>query len=165
MKSTSSSKMPASGNFANVFEKPETRIIGNSVTYKSLSPVEANLLHVLSNAGDAAARVLRHYFGSKLKVNIKADESPLVTIADLQAERAIRRVLEHLVPLHGILGGGIGFQKTREPLYMGIGPHRRHPRFHHRQALLRHPHRSFTGRRTDHGSDRTAHIAGALARD
>ncbi|HMW89137.1 MAG TPA: inositol monophosphatase family protein [Candidatus Obscuribacter sp.] len=112
MRSIPASKISTKGIFDPTMLNTEKRPGAETgAVYKKLSPVEANLLHVLSNAGDAAARVLRHYFGSKLKVNIKADESPLVTIADLQAEKAIRQVLEQAVPLHGILGEELGFKR------------------------------------------------------
>jgi myo-inositol-1(or 4)-monophosphatase len=54
-------------------------------------------------AADAAAGVIRPLFRRALTADAKTDDSP-VTIADRNAERAIRDVLERAFPTHGILG-------------------------------------------------------------
>ena len=58
------------------------------------------LAHALADA--ARAHSLR-YFRTPLDVLTKSDESP-VTIADREAEAAMRAVLRALAPTHGILG-------------------------------------------------------------
>jgi inositol-phosphate phosphatase/L-galactose 1-phosphate phosphatase/histidinol-phosphatase len=52
---------------------------------------------------DAAGAVIRPYFRADLEIITKADESP-VTIADREAERAIRAIIEAECPDHGIRG-------------------------------------------------------------
>ncbi len=52
---------------------------------------------------DAAADIVRPYFRQPLDVEIKADLSP-VTLADREAERAMRTIIDQHFPDHGILG-------------------------------------------------------------
>ena len=52
---------------------------------------------------DAAGEVLRRYFRSPIKVEDKADQSP-VTVADRETEQALRRLIERRYPDHGIEG-------------------------------------------------------------
>ncbi|KAG2490552.1 hypothetical protein HYH03_010946 [Edaphochlamys debaryana] len=59
-----------------------------------------DLAHQLA---DAAAIVTRKYFRTQFDVESKMDASP-VTIADKQAETAMREMLDRLVPEHGIFG-------------------------------------------------------------
>jgi histidinol phosphatase-like enzyme (inositol monophosphatase family) len=54
-------------------------------------------------AADAAGEVIRQYFRAPFEIESKADASP-VTIADREAERAIRAVIEAAFPDHGIVG-------------------------------------------------------------
>lgn len=52
---------------------------------------------------DAAGEVQRRYFRTPVAVEQKADESP-VTIADREAEAAMRDLIRSFYPAHGILG-------------------------------------------------------------
>ncbi|HTI69423.1 MAG TPA: histidinol-phosphatase [Candidatus Limnocylindria bacterium] len=53
---------------------------------------------------EASAAVILQYFGKKhLGTEFKADESP-VTVADREAERVMRELIEARFPAHGILG-------------------------------------------------------------
>jgi inositol-phosphate phosphatase/L-galactose 1-phosphate phosphatase/histidinol-phosphatase len=52
---------------------------------------------------DAAGEIIRPYFRADIEVITKDDESP-VTIADREAERAIRAIIEAEYPDHGIRG-------------------------------------------------------------
>jgi len=60
-------------------------------------------LDVALAAADAAAAVTLAWFGDRLPVELKADETP-VTEVDRAAERAIRSVLAERAPGDGILG-------------------------------------------------------------
>jgi len=62
---------------------------------------------VAENAADAAALVVRPYFRTSLATIDKSDTSP-VTLADRQAESAIRSVIEQACPDHGIIGEELG---------------------------------------------------------
>lgn len=64
-------------------------------------------LAVARQAAAAAAEVIRFHYGRALDVRRKADDSP-VTIADEQAEHAIRGVLRAAFPDHAILGEELG---------------------------------------------------------
>jgi inositol-phosphate phosphatase / L-galactose 1-phosphate phosphatase / histidinol-phosphatase len=59
---------------------------------------------------DAAGAIIRPRFRTTLTVEDKPDLSP-VTVADRAAEQAMRRIIEHRFPGHGIIGeefGGMG---------------------------------------------------------
>jgi inositol-phosphate phosphatase/L-galactose 1-phosphate phosphatase/histidinol-phosphatase len=71
---------------------------------------------------DAAGAVSRRYFRQKIAVDDKADTSP-VTIADREAEAAMRALIEAEYPKHGILGeehgtvrGGADFVWVLDPI-------------------------------------------------
>ena len=59
---------------------------------------------------DTAGEITSAYFRTRFDVDIKSDSSP-VTIADRQAERAMREVLSARVPEHCIFGEEEGFQQ------------------------------------------------------
>jgi fructose-1,6-bisphosphatase/inositol monophosphatase family enzyme len=63
------------------------------------------LAHTLA---DAAAEVTRRYFRTPVPVDAKQDASP-VTIADREAEAAMREVLRSACPDHGIFGEEQGY--------------------------------------------------------
>ncbi|WP_411913476.1 inositol monophosphatase family protein [Wenzhouxiangella sp. AB-CW3] len=64
-------------------------------------------LSVARDAARAADRVAMHYFRGRLEVETKADESP-VTIADREAESAIRDIIGRHFPDHAIDGEEFG---------------------------------------------------------
>jgi len=66
-------------------------------------PVTAAHLALAESLADAARAVIRRYFRRPLAVEDKSDSSP-VTIADREAEAAMRRLIEERFPEHGILG-------------------------------------------------------------
>jgi myo-inositol-1(or 4)-monophosphatase len=72
-------------------------------------------------AADAAAAVVRPHFRTRLASHSKSDESP-VTIADRQAERAIRDVLEAAFPDHGLIGEEHGVVRPDARLRWVIDP-------------------------------------------
>ena len=60
-------------------------------------------LEVAHAAADAAARVLEHYAQAGVVARLKDDASP-VTVADEEAEAAIRAVIARAFPDHGFYG-------------------------------------------------------------
>lgn len=66
-------------------------------------PQPADFLPLAERCADAARAVIRPYFRQRLEVVSKQDDSP-VTLADRQAEQAMRAILEEAVPGHAILG-------------------------------------------------------------
>lgn len=52
---------------------------------------------------DAAGAIARRYFRTRVAIDDKADQSP-VTIADREAESAMRAMIEKRFPEHGIIG-------------------------------------------------------------
>jgi inositol-phosphate phosphatase/L-galactose 1-phosphate phosphatase/histidinol-phosphatase len=66
-------------------------------------PAFAEFLPLAHALADAAAAVQRRWFRAPFTVEQKADESP-VTIADREAEAAMRALIQRHHPDHGILG-------------------------------------------------------------
>lgn len=64
-------------------------------------------LQAALDAAEAAGEVIRRLYRRNLEVTVKADKSP-VTEADVEAERAIRQVLESRFPGHGFFGEETG---------------------------------------------------------
>lgn len=67
------------------------------------APVDAALIAFANELADAAGEIVRRYFRRGVAVDDKADMSP-VTIADREAETALRTRIERRFPDHGILG-------------------------------------------------------------
>ncbi|KKT80898.1 MAG: hypothetical protein UW78_C0022G0004 [Candidatus Azambacteria bacterium GW2011_GWA1_44_9] len=61
------------------------------------------MLDVAIDAAKQAGELALKYFKSQPKVSYKADKSP-VTIADLETEKLIRRIINRKFPDHGIIG-------------------------------------------------------------
>lgn len=66
-------------------------------------PPPDGFVDLAGRLADAAGTVARHYYRSSLNVDAKADASP-VTIADREAEAAMRAIIETEAPGHGIYG-------------------------------------------------------------
>jgi len=64
-------------------------------------------LDLALHLADAAAPVTRSYFRRPIDVDAKSDRSP-VTIADREAEQAMRTLIEAAFPDHGIVGEEFG---------------------------------------------------------
>lgn len=66
---------------------------------------------MLANAmADAARKIIRPHFRKRLTIDSKADSSP-VTVADRDAEAAMRGMIEKVFPAHGIRGEEFGAHK------------------------------------------------------
>jgi histidinol-phosphatase len=72
-------------------------------------------------AASAAAEVIRHYWHRGVEVELKADATP-VTIADREAERAIRKILKAAVPQASIYGEEFGLDGERGGLLWLVDP-------------------------------------------
>ncbi|WP_133820782.1 inositol monophosphatase family protein [Tahibacter aquaticus] len=74
-------------------------------------------LGVARDAAQAATAVIRHYYREGFAVEIKADQTP-VTIADREAEAAIKRVLRAAFPEHAYYGEEEGREGNSEFLWL-----------------------------------------------
>lgn len=83
--------------------------------------VDAALLAFAAELADAAGAIVRPYFRTALAIDDKADESP-VTIADREAEAALRRMIEARFPQHGIIGEEHGSLRADAELVWVLDP-------------------------------------------
>lgn len=67
--------------------------------------MDPNFLKVAKEAALEAGKVISKYFGKNVKRNAKtADESNFVTVADLEAEKVILKILKDNFPTHSFIG-------------------------------------------------------------
>jgi histidinol-phosphatase len=105
--------------------------------------MDAIFLETALRAADAAARVLDHYWEVGAAPRLKADRTP-VTVADEEAERAIRETITATFPDHGFDGEEGGAERADAEFMWLIDPLdgtksfiRRQPFFSTQLALLR----------------------------
>jgi inositol-phosphate phosphatase / L-galactose 1-phosphate phosphatase / histidinol-phosphatase len=72
------------------------------------TPEEIALAHKLA---DAAGAIVQRYFRTPITIDDKPDLTP-VTIADREAERAMRRLIGQTFPAHGIIGEEEGRERA-----------------------------------------------------
>ena len=72
-------------------------------------------------AADAAGAVIRPFFRGSVAADLKSDQSP-VTVADRNAELAMRAVLGRLCPDCGILGEEFGLERPEAALRWVLDP-------------------------------------------
>lgn len=72
-------------------------------------------------AADAAAVVLRHYWRKGVAVELKSDDTP-VTVADREAELAIREILQKALPQASIYGEEFGRDGNDHELLWMVDP-------------------------------------------
>ncbi|WP_142849127.1 histidinol-phosphatase [Telmatospirillum sp. J64-1] len=70
----------------------------------------ADFIALSEKLADAAGAVIRGYFRTAVGVDDKSDDSP-VTIADREAEAAMRRLIAETFPEHGIFGEEFGSER------------------------------------------------------
>jgi len=73
-------------------------------------PCPAEFLDIAARMADAAGDVVRPYFRAGIAIDDKPDDSP-VTVADRDAEAAMRAVLAEAAPDHGIYGEEHGVER------------------------------------------------------
>jgi inositol-phosphate phosphatase / L-galactose 1-phosphate phosphatase / histidinol-phosphatase len=73
--------------------------------------VPAEFVTLAEQLAEAARPIIRRYFRTPVAVNDKDDDSP-VTIADREAEAAMRVLINRAFPGHGILGEEYGRENT-----------------------------------------------------
>ena len=78
-------------------------------------------LKAAREAADAAAEVIRHYWRRGVEVEIKSDATP-VTIADREAEQAIRAILAPTLPGAAIYGEEFGLDNDGADLLWLVDP-------------------------------------------
>jgi histidinol-phosphatase len=81
----------------------------------------AAALAAARDAATAAAEVIRHYWKRGVEVELKRDATP-VTVADREAEQAIRRVLHAALPEAAIYGEEYGLDGARDGLLWLVDP-------------------------------------------
>ena len=81
----------------------------------------AEFIDLAHSLADASGRVIRKYFRRPIPVDYKRDDSP-VTIADREAEQAIRQVLAERRPQDGIIGEELGSNRIEAEFVWVIDP-------------------------------------------
>ena len=64
-------------------------------------------LQTAINAARAAEEIIHRYYAGTVEVQLKADQSP-VTVADIEAEKAIKAIILNAFPTHGFYGEETG---------------------------------------------------------
>ncbi len=82
------------------------------------APELDDLLRLAAALADESGAIIQRYFRTGIAVDDKADLSP-VTVADREAEAAMRRLIEQHVPAHGIVGEEYG-RKRPEADYVWV---------------------------------------------
>ncbi|WP_426688948.1 inositol monophosphatase family protein [Rhodanobacter ginsengiterrae] len=83
--------------------------------------IAAMALTAAREAAAAAAEVIRHYWRRGVEVELKADATP-VTVADREAEQAIRKILQAALPQASIYGEEFGLDGERGGLLWLVDP-------------------------------------------
>ncbi len=83
--------------------------------------MDPSLIDLANALADAAANVIRPYYRAKLSADLKADQSP-VTIADREAEQAMRALIATRFPDHGIHGEEFGLERETSPFRWVLDP-------------------------------------------
>jgi histidinol-phosphatase len=80
--------------------------------------LQSEFLRAALQAAEAAAEIVRPLYQSNLEVRTKADKSP-VTVADVEAEKRIRSLIEERFPTHGFYGEETG-EHDRDAEYLWL---------------------------------------------
>lgn len=83
--------------------------------------IAASALAAAREAAAAAAEVIKHYWHRGVEVELKADATP-VTVADREAEQAIRQILQAALPQASIYGEEFGLDGERGGLMWLVDP-------------------------------------------
>lgn len=73
-------------------------------------PIPSHFIELAERLADVGGAVARRYFRTPVAVDDKADDSP-VTVADREAEQAIRRLLAQERPNDGVVGEEFGTER------------------------------------------------------
>ncbi len=79
------------------------------------------LIATAEAAADVAGAVIRPFFRAVPTADLKSDQSP-VTIADRNAELAMRAVLSERLPDHGIIGEEFGLERPNAAMRWALDP-------------------------------------------
>ena len=86
-----------------------------------MSDMIQTALAAARDAAAAAAEVIRHYWRQGVEIELKADATP-VTVADREAEQAIREILHAALPQASIYGEEFGLDGERGGLMWLVDP-------------------------------------------
>ncbi|MDX2272875.1 MAG: histidinol-phosphatase [Cyanobacteriota bacterium] len=94
------------------------------MTASSFDPsgLDAQLIPLALDLADAAGEVIRPLFRGELHAEYKPAASPIVTIADRQAEQRMRQILSERVPHHGVIGEEFGRKEADSPYTWVLDP-------------------------------------------
>lgn len=78
-------------------------------------------IRLAERLADASGMIIQHYWRTEIAVDDKADLSP-VTVADREAEAAMRKLIETAFPDHGIVGEEYGPSRLDAPYVWVLDP-------------------------------------------
>jgi inositol-phosphate phosphatase/L-galactose 1-phosphate phosphatase/histidinol-phosphatase len=84
-------------------------------------PALADLVRFAHRLADAAGQVVRRYYRTPVTIETKPDASP-VTIADREAEQAMRALIRETFPEHGVEGEEFGAERLDAPFVWCLDP-------------------------------------------
>lgn len=84
--------------------------------------VDENMIEFVHTLADAAGHIIHAYFRNLSEVEHKDAGSPIVTIADKEAERVMREMIEKAYPDHGIIGEEFGVKEGNSPYKWILDP-------------------------------------------
>lgn len=86
-----------------------------------MTDIAQTALAAARDAATAAAEIIRHYWRRGVEIELKADATP-VTVADREAEQAIRKILQAALPQASIYGEEFGLDGERGGLLWLVDP-------------------------------------------
>ncbi|MDQ6646405.1 MAG: inositol-phosphate phosphatase, partial [Pseudomonadota bacterium] len=86
-----------------------------------MTDITQTALAAARDAAAAAAEIIKYYWKRGVEIELKADATP-VTVADREAETAIRRILQAALPQASIYGEEFGLEGERGGLMWLVDP-------------------------------------------
>jgi len=82
---------------------------------------QSKFMYVALQAAKEAEKVIMKYYSDEIRSKLKEDQSP-VTLADIEAEKIITKIIKENFPDHGFIGEELGNEKTDSDFRWVIDP-------------------------------------------
>ena len=128
-----------------------------------MTAVPDDLVAFAGRLADASGVIAKRYFRSGVGIETKPDKSP-VTLADREAEAAIRKLIGERYPAHGVVGEEHGADRRDAEFVWVLDPIDGTKSLHHGAADLRHADRAAAGGAAGARRHRSSRTRRALGR-